>query len=158
MVSRDFDLAVGALKEAINLNPSFALAHMILASTYGYGGEGDEGLRYVAVANRLSPRDFAQAANFSTAGLCQFMAGRYAEGVELERKAVELRPYFVAAWRTLAACAGMAGENAISAHAVSQAKRLQPSLSLEWVEKYHPIVRSEDRERYICGLKVGGLA
>jgi TolB-like protein/tetratricopeptide (TPR) repeat protein len=157
MVSRDFDLAVGALKEAINLNPSFALAHMILASTYGYGGEGEEGLRHVAVANRLSPRDFAQAANFATAGLCQFMAGRYAEGMDLEQKAVELRPYFVAAWRTLAACAGMAGETATATHAVSQAKRLQPSLSVEWVEKYHAIVRAVDRERYIHGMKVGGL-
>lgn len=157
MVSRDFHLAVGALKEAINLNPSFALAHMILASSYGYGGEGDKGLSQVAIADRLSPRDFAQAANFATAGMCQFVAGRYAEGLRLEQKAVELRPYFVAAWRTLAACAGMNGDREIAAKAVSQARLLQPSLSVEWVENYHPIVRPEDRKRYIDGLKVGGL-
>ena len=158
MVSRDFDLAVGALKEAINLNPSFALAHMILASTYGYGGEGQEGLNHVAIANRLSPRDFAQAANFAVAGLCHFMSGDYAEGLKCERKAVELRPYFVSAWRTLAACAGMAGQVAIATHAVSKAKALQPSLSLEWVDNYHSIVLPEDRKRYIEGLKVGGLS
>ena len=157
MVGRDFDLAVGALKEAINLNPSFALAHMILASTYGYGGESEEGLRHVSIADRLSPRDFAQAANFATTGLCHFVAGNYAEGLRCERKAVELRPYFVSAWRTLAACAGMAGEIAIATQAVAQARILQPSLSLEWVETYHSIVFPKDRQRYLEGLRLGGL-
>jgi hypothetical protein len=30
-------------------------------------------------------------------------------------------------------------------------------LSLEWVEKYYPIVRPEDRARYIEGLRRAGL-
>ena len=51
----------------------------------------------------------------------------------------------------------MAGETAIAIHAVSQAKILQPSLSVEWVDRYHAIVRPEDRYRYILGLKAGGL-
>jgi hypothetical protein len=33
----------------------------------------------------------------------------------------------------------------------------QPSLTLEWVEKYHGIVRAEDRARYIEGLRLAGL-
>ncbi len=31
-----------------------------------------------------------------------------------------------------------------AAHALSQARRLQPSLSIEWVEKYHQIVNAHD--------------
>lgn len=33
-----------------------------------------------------------------------------------------------------------------AAHALSQARRLQPSLSIEWVEKYHQIVNAHDDE------------
>ena len=38
-----------------------------------------------------------------------------------------------------------------------EAKRQQPSLSLDWIERYHPLVRSEDHARYIEGLKKAGL-
>ena len=33
-----------------------------------------------------------------------------------------------------------------AAHAPSQARRLQPSLSIEWVEKHHQIVNAHDDE------------
>jgi adenylate cyclase len=70
MVSRSFDQAVAELTEAIELNPSFAYAHVILGSTYGYGGMPDDGLHHLALAARQSPRDFTQASNLSTQGLC----------------------------------------------------------------------------------------
>ena len=44
MVSRRFRPAVQELNEALERNPSFAFAHMILGSTYGFAGESDEGL------------------------------------------------------------------------------------------------------------------
>jgi TolB-like protein/Tfp pilus assembly protein PilF len=157
MVSRQFEPAVAELSEAIDLNPSFAFAHLILGCAYGYGGMPEDGLHHVAIANRLSPRDLTQAASLSTAGMCHFIAGRYAEGAEHERRAITLRPYFGTAWRTYAASAGMADNRDAATYALSQAKRIQPSLSVEWVEKYHGIVRSEDRARYIRGLMIAGL-
>lgn len=157
MVSRSFAPAVAELSEAIDLNPSFAFAHVILASTYGYGGLPEDGLHHIAIADRLSPRDFTQAANFATAGMCHFVAGRYAQGMELERRAVGLRPHFIPAWRTLTACAGMAGDLETACAALAQVMTLQPALNLEWAEKYHSIVRQEDRARYIEGLRRAGL-
>ena len=44
-----------------------------------------------------------------------------------------------------------------AAHALSQARRLQPSLSIEWVEKYFQIVNARDRAVYIQGLRAAGL-
>ena len=46
------------------------------------------------------------------------------------------------AWRTLAAAAGLAGHFDVAAEALVQIKRLQPNVSLDWIEKYHPIVHS----------------
>jgi adenylate cyclase len=157
MISRGFDQAVKELTEAIELNPSFAFAHVVLGATYGYGGLSDVGLHHCGLAARLSPRDFTQAVNFSARGLCHFMAGRFAEAEEWERRSVELRPHFGSAWRTLAAAAGRAGNLDVAARALSEAKRLHPSLSIEWIEKYHPIIHEEDRRIYIEGLRAAGL-
>ena len=90
-------------------------------------------------------------------GFCHLIAGRFAEAVTCERRAVQLKPRFVTAWRTLAAAAGLAGDTAVAAGALAEAKRMQPSLSPEWVEKYFPVVRKEDRARYIEGLRLAGL-
>jgi TolB-like protein/Tfp pilus assembly protein PilF len=157
MVSRGFDKAVKELSEAIELNPSLAFAHTLLGCTYAYGGLSSDGLHHCELAARLSPRDFTQAANFSVKGLCHFMAGRFADAMEWERHAVELRPHFATAWRTLAASAGKAGSLDEAARALSEAKRLQPSLSVEWIAKYHPIVHEKDRAVYIEGLRGAGL-
>ena len=157
MVSRRFEPAVAALSEAVGRNPSFAFAHMILGSALAYGGKPIEGLEQLALATRLSPRDHVEAAILSTAGLCHLMAGRYSQAVDLERRAVQLRPNFGTAWRTLAAAAGLAGDPQTGSAALAEARRLQPNLSIAWVQTYHPIVGLDDRERYIDGLRKAGL-
>ena len=156
-MSRDFDQAVAELTEATNLNPSFAFAHLFLGLTYGYGGMPEEGLNHLVLAERLSPRDYTKTANLSASGLCHFIAGRFVEAAECERRAVELQPDFVSAWRTYAAAAGMAGLREEAAHALAQAKRLQPTLTIEWVDKFFQIVHARDRAVYIQGLRNAGL-
>jgi adenylate cyclase len=95
--------------------------------------------------------------NFSARGLCHFMAGRFAEAADWERRAVDLRPHFGSAWRTLSAAAGKDGNHDLAARALSEAMRLHPSLSIEWIEKYHPIVHETNRRVYIEGLRAAGL-
>jgi len=85
------------------------------------------------------------------------MAKRFAEAAAFEHRAVQLRPHFGTAWRTFAAAAGLAGDVDLAARALSEAKRLQPNLTIDWVERYHPIVRAEDRAVYIDGLRKAGL-
>lgn len=70
---------------------------------------------------------------------------------------MEMHPEFGTAWRTYAAAAGMAGRLNEATRALTEAKRLQPSLSVEWVERHHPIVKASDRATYIQGLRSAGL-
>ncbi len=157
MVSRNFELAIESLLEALSLNPSLSLAHVIAGSTYAYNGMSKEAMQHLATATRLSPRDFTQAANFSVTGLCRLIDGQYGEAMGFERKAVQLRPHFGTAWRTYAAAAGLAGDIEAAQAALAEAKRLQPSLSLAWVERFHPIVQSLHRQLYCQGLRAAGL-
>ncbi len=157
MVWRHFQPAVDELTAAIERNPSLALAHVILGSTYGYNGMSEDGLHHLAIATRLSPHDYTEAGNIASMGLCHLMARRFAEAVDAERRAVQLRPHFGTAWRTLTAAAGLAGDLDTAFRALAEAKRLHPTLSMAWVEKYHPIVQERDRAMYIEGLRVAGL-
>jgi Flp pilus assembly protein TadD len=157
MMSRRFRPAVDEFEEAIWLNPNFALGHMALGTAYGFGGDGDEGLRHLAAGMRLSPGDPHQSMQQSAAGMCHFIAGRYPECAAWNRRAVQLRPRFSSAWRTLAAGAGMAGDAETAESALAEARRLQPDLSVDWVERHHPIVRNADRTTYIEGLRKAGL-
>jgi tetratricopeptide (TPR) repeat protein len=157
MVARRTEAALAALHEAIEINPSLVLAHIILGSTFGYAGQSEEGLYHLSLAERMSPRDFSQAAIYATQATCHFMAGRYSEAIALGNRAVQLRPHFGTAWRTLGASSGMAGDLAGGRHALSQARRLHPDLSIDWVGKFHPITDPSGMERYVAGLKAAGL-
>jgi TolB-like protein/Flp pilus assembly protein TadD len=157
MFSRRFGPAAEELNEALQRNPNFALARSILASAYGYAGLAEEGYRQLEIVTRLSPHDYSQAMNFSIEGLCHLVAGRYADAVTAERRAVQLRPNYGMAWRTLSAAAGLAGELELARQALDQCKRLLPNVSIAWVEKYYPMIRTEDRARYIEGLRRAGL-
>jgi TolB-like protein/Flp pilus assembly protein TadD len=155
--SRRFGPAVEEFTEALQRNPNFAFARILLGCSYGYAGLAEEGLRQLEIANRLSPRDYTQPASLSIEGLCHFIAGRYAEATTFERRAVQLRPNYGTAWRTLTAAAGQAGDLDLARAALLECRRLQPNVSIAWVEQYHPIIRSEDRARYIEGLRRAGL-
>jgi Flp pilus assembly protein TadD len=114
-------------------------------------------MRHLAISTRLSPRDVTEAPILYNYGLCQFLAGRYSESIAYVRRAVELRPDYFAALTALAAAAGLAGEDDTASHALAEAKRVQPSLSVDWIERCHPLVRPEDRARFIEGLRKAGL-
>jgi adenylate cyclase len=155
--SRRLGPAVEELNEALQRNPNFAFARIILGSAYGYAGLADDGFRQLELARRLSPRDYTQAASLSVEGLCHFVAGRYGDAVTAERRAVQIRPDFGTAWRTLTAAAGLADDLEQARMGLVQCKRLQPNLSVDWVEKYHPLIRPDDRAKYTEGLRRAGL-
>jgi len=158
MVARRTEEAVAELSEAIELNPSLAFAHTILGCAYGYAGMAADGLHHCSLATKLSPRAYFHPATLAVAGLCHLMAGRFDEAVEFERRAVDLRPDFGVAWRTLAAAAGLAGDLDLARRALSEALRFHPTLCARWVDESHGIVREKDRARYIEGLRAAGLA
>jgi TolB-like protein/Tfp pilus assembly protein PilF len=157
MLSRRSSTAIDELEEAIWLNPNFALGHTVLGAAHGFAGSGDRGLEHLAKAKRLSPRDPYQWLHQSASALCHFVAGRYEESMVLNQRAVQLRPRYTSAWRTLAAAAGQAGDTETAETALAEAKRLQPELSIDWIEEHYPLVRAADRSVYVEGLRKAGL-
>jgi len=156
-MSRRTESAIKALTASIQLNPSFAFAHAMLGMAHNYAGLADVGMQHIHLALKLSPKDPQHAPYLSALGLCHFIAGRYGEAARLQREAVSLRPHFVSAWRTLASASALSGDVDTAIAALAEASRLQPSLSAEWIERHHPIVRESDRTIYLDGLRAAGL-
>ena len=155
--ARRTDEAIEELNAALARNPNFSRSEMMLGVTNAFDGRIDEAMRHLAIATRLSPRDITEPPILHIYGLCHFLAGRYPDAIASCRRAVELRPHYTTARRMLAAAAGLAGDRDIASQALTEAKRQQPSLSIDWVERYHPLVRSEDRARLIDGFRKAGL-
>ena len=149
--------AVEALTASIALNPSFAFAHAMLGIAHTYAGLADIGAKNIGLALKLSPRDPQHAPYISALGLCHFINGRYSDAARLQNEAVTMRPHFVSAWRTLASASALSGNMEAAANALAEASRLQPGLSAEWIERYHPIVLERDRAPYLEGLRRAGL-
>jgi hypothetical protein len=52
----------------------------------------------------------------------------------------------------------MAGAIEDGRQALEQARRLHPTLSLDWVRNFHPITHAASLERYVQGLTAVGLS
>jgi Flp pilus assembly protein TadD len=108
-------------------------------------------------ALRLSPRDPYAAIYCGIAAYAQFVGGNYNEAVRLARDGVRQRSDFVGAHRVLTAAASMAGLDDIARAALMELRRVQPNISLAWIEQHMPIKHDADRDHYVTAFRRAGL-
>jgi TolB-like protein/cytochrome c-type biogenesis protein CcmH/NrfG len=157
LITRRFDDSLAEFELALRLNPSFLQAHYYYAAALSFCGRWEESLEAVSRAIQLSPRDPLSALYYGSACLAHFIGGNYDEAMRLARIAVRLRADYAAAYRVLAAAAGMSGDAQAAAGALNDLRRAQPNVSLAWIEEHVPFKRDADRERYLEGFRRAGL-
>ena len=143
--------------DAIDLNPSFALAHVWLGIVMGYAGKIDEAMEAIVRASRISPRDPFNTWLPVLRSIALFTAERDAEARELARETIKVHPEMVGAWRIVLVTSAHMGDLDEAQLALGEVKRLQPTISLAWAWEYGPWVRPQDLERYIEGFRIAGL-
>jgi TolB-like protein/DNA-binding SARP family transcriptional activator/Tfp pilus assembly protein PilF len=154
--------SIAEYERALALNPSFAYGHTMLAAAYCYLGRSDEAMAHLDQAERLSPRDLLThgnhgANNVLRAAACM-VADRYREGIAFARRALAENPSSTPGSRQLVINCALAGEIEEAKSALQIVKRLQPDISLQWIEEWAPFVRAEDRWKYAEGFRLAGLA
>ena len=154
---RKFDEAAGAHGRALNLNPNLALAEGGLALSHAWLEEYDEAMIHADKAERLSPRDPAQAWWLLARVVAAFTAGRGEEQVEMAQKMTQDAPEHPTGWRFLAS--GLANLDRIepAQGALQQYLRLVPHHTISKVRETAPVGRPEHMERLIEGLRKAGL-
>jgi len=155
--ARRHEEAIDDLSKALKLNPNSSLAYLWLGLVYGYSGQVELALESLDRAYQISPRDPFNQSTAIFKSVALFTARRDVEARDLAREAVKAQPELVGAWRLLAITCALLGELEEARFALAEVKRLQPTISLAWGEKFGPWARAEDLKRYLEGLKLAGL-
>jgi TolB-like protein/Flp pilus assembly protein TadD len=156
-LGRHPDLALDALRSAIELNPNSAEAHFALGMALAYAGETEAALEALDTARQLNPRGLFDANITAFQAIAHLLSGRDEEAARLAAQSIEDRPDFLAT--LLVQAAGLAHLDRMEEARDAAAKVMQmiPKFSLAKHERWTPIVRAEQRARYLEGLRKAGL-
>jgi TolB-like protein/Tfp pilus assembly protein PilF len=146
-----------AMRQALEFNPNFSLAHAFLSQPLAIKGAHQEALDNANEALRLSPKDplvFMYAAR-AMAG-AHFAAGNYSDGVIWARRAIERRPEIVFPQYLLIAAAAMQGDIEAASEALAALLRLQPGFTLAWADANMGFA-GDVLERVLEGLRRAGV-
>jgi TolB-like protein len=157
LMNRRFDDSLAEFELALRLNPNFSPARGYYGVALAYCGRWEEGDRAARHALRLSPRDPFAAIYCGVAAYSQFVGGNYEEAMRLAREGLRHRADFVGAHRVLTAAAAAGGFDDIARAALTELRRVQPNISLEWIAKEMPFQHEDDRLAYLAGLRRAGL-
>jgi TolB-like protein/tetratricopeptide (TPR) repeat protein len=149
--------AARSLRRALELNPNFALAHALLASSLAFQGAYQEAVDSAEHALRLSPRDRPVGTYASLAMVVvHFTAGRHSDCATWARNLIEKGPGYLPGHFFLTAALAMEGDLASAAEARDTLMRLRPEFSLAWMTENLPPT-GEIGERLREGLRKAGV-
>ncbi len=155
-MKRNFTVAMDMFDQALQINPSCAVAWSRSGTTLAYLGRGEEALQRVRNALRLSPFDPLRFSFYTTNGTANLALARYDEAVGWLAKARRMNPGYRAALRLLVAALALAGDR-VEAEAHAQALLQQePRFRVSNFVAWYPL-REHHLSRLAEGLRAAGL-
>jgi tetratricopeptide (TPR) repeat protein len=139
-------------------DPNSSFAYGNLGVAFAFGGEPDLALAALNEAKRLSPRDYLMVISHTASAWSHLSAERFAEAMDCAKQAIDFNPNFPDAHGVLAASAALLGRMGEACSGLEGYVRLLPGLTLNDPRLTRPFRRSEDRERFLSGLRKAGLS
>jgi adenylate cyclase len=136
MVAHDFEAASSAVKRALDINPSCALALFFGGQAHAYGGDHALAEDYATRALRLSPLDPQSFMALNALGFVRALAGRLDEAVSFFSQAVQANPRFSTLYIFQAAALAHAGRADEAATAASRLIAMQPEFHLSSFRRF----------------------
>jgi adenylate cyclase len=152
---KKFDEAIVEGEKRIALDPSDAEGIATLAMTNVFSGVPERALELIATAMRLDPH--YPFWHLHIMGMSYMALENYSEAIAVQRRAIVRNPDSMPLHMVLAACLALAGEQEAAEKELAESKRLNPELSIAFVSEQVPYRRSEDRDRWLAGLRKAGL-
>jgi adenylate cyclase len=125
-----FDRSVVEYQETVNLNPSYAAAHVMLGSSFTYRGQPEKGVASVEKGIRLSPCDPRLFMWLPPLAAAHYQLGHYAEAVEIGRRSWTLNRNWPIGLTYVVAALAQLGQVEEAQAALADLKGLDPNLSL----------------------------
>ena len=128
--SAQHERALAELRAALQLNPSFALGHMVFGWALSRAGGFDEAVTETARALRMSPVDSFSGFYTSIHGLALLSAQRFEEALPHLRASVAALANFPGHYNTLISCCGHLGLTKEAQGFIAIRERMGPPLRL----------------------------
>lgn len=154
---REYDAALDGQERAVALNPSAPMARHTLACIFEFTGRPAEAIPHLHAIHRLDPRYRFASLALADEALCQFLLGDMEAARASAQKAVRTQPSNVRARQRLVATLAALGQEAEARREAAELARLQPDLSLDYIDTTYPFQRTNERARFVEALRQAGL-
>jgi adenylate cyclase len=155
LYQRQYEQAIAEMKQAITVDPSYAVGYSGLASALSYAGNSDEAVRMAEEALRHKP--VVPDSHLFLVGMAYHVAGKPEEAIAPLQQFLRRYPHWLTAHLTLAAAYSELGKDAEAQAAAAEVLRINPNFSLAVHKERTPIKDPATLERYIAALRKAGL-
>jgi len=153
----EHEKAIASNKRAISLNPNYALAHFGLGHGLWHAGRPAEAPLHLDEAIRLSPHDPILWAILASKAIALVMDERYEEGIAVSQESQRNHDSHLFGYLAEVSGLGLLGKRKEAEEALQRLRKVQPDISMIFIEESLPIVKSEARDRFLRGLELAGM-
>jgi TolB-like protein len=149
--------ALEYLKRAIEFNPSFVTAHLLLGQVYAIMDQHDAAIACMERALFLDSSILSFGINLGAIGMLHFAAGRYAEAIESSERCLQMVPNSLLSLVVATSAYGLTRQ---MEHAKTKASLLLnsfPSFSIDNLTSIMKSVHQAHRDRVLQGLAIAGV-
>ena len=153
----DYPAAIGELRAAVNLNPSFALAHYGLGIALMFSGRAAESVPSFEMARRLSPHDPYMWAFEAIGAAAHIILDQFEVAERLAQSAIRRPGAGFWTHASLASALGSLGRTGEARRALEKLLEVKPDFSREWFESVWVNANPSVLDVYFGGLYKAGL-
>jgi adenylate cyclase len=157
IVRAEHEQAIASFNRALELNPSFALAHYGKGHSLWHCGHPDQSVICLDEAIRLSPRDPLMWTFLASKAIALFMLERYDDALACAHRAQ--RYPVTAIWAHMAELAtlGTLGRLEEATEAITRALQKQPDLDITFIRQALPVTHAPSAAHFYDGLIKAGV-
>lgn len=155
LLMRQYDKAIAAGKESVELEPNGAMVHGLLGNTLSYAGRPDEAIIQLNQGIRLNPRP--PAWYYCHLGRCYRQKGQYEKSLAEFKKALKFAPNHLGSQIGLTVMYSLLGREEEARAAGKKLLEMDPNFSVERLKKISPYKNQADTKQIVDALRKAGL-